>query len=193
MVIGHLRARLCCTRQTIDQLGRRFAAPPNDARPMVRWWWFGPAVTKDEITREIHQMHEGGLGGFELTSVYPLALDDPQKGIRNLRYGSPEMVEMLHFAQQQGRALGMRVDLTPGQRLALRRSAYSCRSVRGPLEDRGRGTSGRDTAEARGWRFTRLRHSSRRVRPNTTTPRRRSRSSFRRQVRFPQRPRPGPR
>jgi hypothetical protein len=101
-------------QQNIDQLRKEFAEPPNDARPMVRWWWFGPAVTKEEIAREIHQMQEGGFGGFELASVYPLALDDPQKGIRNLSYASPEMVDMLHFARQQGSALGMRVDLTLG-------------------------------------------------------------------------------
>jgi len=115
MVIG---AAACAAplqaQQTLDQLRQGFAAPPNDARPMVRWWWFGPAVTKDEIAREIHQMHEGGFGGFELASVYPLALDDPQKGIRNLPYASPEMVEMLHFAREQGSSLGMRVDLTLG-------------------------------------------------------------------------------
>ncbi|RZU40055.1 glycosyl hydrolase [Edaphobacter modestus] len=101
-------------QQSVDQLRREFANPPNDARPMVRWWWFGPAVSKEEISREIHQMHEGGFGGFELASVYPLALDDPQKGIRNLRYASPEMVDMLRFAREQGSALGMRVDLTLG-------------------------------------------------------------------------------
>lgn len=101
-------------QQGVDQLRREFAEPPSDAKPMVRWWWFGPAVTKDEIAREIHQMHEGGFGGFELASVYPLALDDPQKGIRNLPYASPEMVDMLRFARQQGSDLGMRVDLTLG-------------------------------------------------------------------------------
>jgi hypothetical protein len=101
-------------QQSVDQLRREFAEPPSDARPMVRWWWFGPAVTKDEIAREIHQMHDGGFGGFELASVYPLALDDPQKGIRNLPYASPEMVDMLRFAREQGTALGMRVDLTLG-------------------------------------------------------------------------------
>jgi hypothetical protein len=101
-------------QQGVDQLRHQFADPPNDARPMVRWWWFGPAVTKEEIAREIHQMHEGGFGGFELASVYPLALDDPQKGIHNLPYASPEMVEMLRYARQQGSALGMRVDLTLG-------------------------------------------------------------------------------
>jgi len=101
-------------QQTVDQLRKQFASPPADARPMVRWWWFGPAVTKEEIAREIHQMHDGGFGGFELASVYPLALDDAQNGIRNLPYASKEMVEMLRYAREQGSALGMRVDLTLG-------------------------------------------------------------------------------
>ncbi|MEZ2346177.1 glycosyl hydrolase [Terriglobus sp. RCC_193] len=102
------------TAQEIAQLRKQFADPPADARPMVRWWWFGPAVTKEEIGREIDQMHAGGFGGFELASVYPLTLDDPAKGIQNLRYASPEMVDMLRFAQQHGRQLGMRADLTLG-------------------------------------------------------------------------------
>jgi hypothetical protein len=100
--------------QDVSALRRGFATPSNDAKPMMRWWWFGPAVTPEEITREIDQMHAGGIGGFELASVYPLALDDPAKGIHNLRYASPEMVEMLRVAQEHGRALGMRVDLTLG-------------------------------------------------------------------------------
>ena len=67
---------------------------------MVRWWWFGPAVVKPEIARELDLMHEAGIGGVELAAEYPLALDDPAKGIVNLRYGSPEYVDMLRFANQ---------------------------------------------------------------------------------------------
>ena len=33
----------------IDQLQSSFDRPPDNARIMVRWWWFGPAVTKPEI------------------------------------------------------------------------------------------------------------------------------------------------
>ena len=98
----------------ITNLHQRFLNPPDDAKPMVRWWWFGPAVTAEEIRKEIDQMHAGGFGGFELASVYPLAVNDPAKGIKNLRYTSPEMVDMLRVAQQHGRELGMRVDLTLG-------------------------------------------------------------------------------
>ena len=81
---------------------------------MVRWWWFGPAVVKPEIARELDRMHEAGIGGVELAAEYPLALDDPAKGIVNLRYGSPEYVDMLRFANEHASQLGMRVDLTLG-------------------------------------------------------------------------------
>jgi hypothetical protein len=36
----------------IETLRRSFENPPDDARIMMRWWWFGPGVTKAEIERE---------------------------------------------------------------------------------------------------------------------------------------------
>ena len=65
-------------------LWNSFVKPPDDARIMMRWWWFGPAVTHEELEREIRAMKEGGIGGFEILPVYPLALDDPARGIHNL-------------------------------------------------------------------------------------------------------------
>src|ERR1700744_1158496 len=70
---------------SMEQLRAAFASPPADARPMVRWWWFGPAVVKPEIARELDRMHDAGIGGGELAAEDPLALDDPAKGIANLR------------------------------------------------------------------------------------------------------------
>lgn len=81
---------------------------------MMRWWWFGPAVVNAELARELDAMHAAGIGGIELAAEYPLALDDASKGIHNLRYGSPEYVDAVRFAQQHARSLGMRVDLTLG-------------------------------------------------------------------------------
>ena len=26
-----------------------FAKPPDDSRVLMRWWWFGPSVTKPEL------------------------------------------------------------------------------------------------------------------------------------------------
>ena len=66
----------------LNDLRRGFERPPDDARMMVRWWWFGPAVTKPELEKEMRLMKQGGIGGFEVQPTYPLELDDPAKGIR---------------------------------------------------------------------------------------------------------------
>lgn len=81
---------------------------------MMRWWWFGPAVTKGELERELKTMKAGGLGGVEIQPVYPLTVDDPAKGLVNLRFLSPEFMDALRFAAEKGRELGLRVDLTLG-------------------------------------------------------------------------------
>lgn len=81
---------------------------------MMRWWWFGPAVTQQELARELEAMRAAGIGGVEIQPVYPLALDDPGNGFRNLRFLSPEFLEALHFTENKARQLGIRVDLTLG-------------------------------------------------------------------------------
>lgn len=59
-------------------------------------------------------MQHAGIGGVEIQPVYPLMLDDPAKGIKNLHYLSPEFVDDLRFANQTARSLNMRVDITLG-------------------------------------------------------------------------------
>src|SRR6185369_1274371 len=78
--------------QSINELQRGFERPPDDARIMMRWWWFGPAVTKAELEREMRLMKEGGIGGFEVQPVYPLLPDDPNTQFRNLPYLSDEFL-----------------------------------------------------------------------------------------------------
>lgn len=98
----------------IDDLRKNFEHPPDDARIMMRWWWFGPSVTKAELERELRVMKEGGIGGVEVQPVYPLLPDDEANGIKNLPYLSDEFLDMLKFASQKAKELGMRFDLTLG-------------------------------------------------------------------------------
>ena len=81
---------------------------------MMRWWWFGPAVTKPELERELRLMKEGGIGGFEVQPVYPVALDDEAAGIKTLPFLSDEFIEALRFTSGRTRELGLRFDLTLG-------------------------------------------------------------------------------
>jgi len=98
----------------LGALERGFQRPPDDARVMMRWWWFGPAVTTTGLEREMRLMKAGGIGGFEVQPVYPLALDDPARGIRNLTHLSEEFLEALRFTAAKARELGLRFDLTLG-------------------------------------------------------------------------------
>jgi alpha-L-rhamnosidase len=97
---------------SIAQIQQQFLSPPDDSKPMVRWWWFGPAVERTEIYRELQQMKADNFGGVELAFVYPQAVDDPARGLKNLPFHSPEMLDAVNYAQAEGRKLGLRVDLT---------------------------------------------------------------------------------
>lgn len=125
-----IAAALCVTAsaQTIDELRRGFATPPDDARIMMRWWWFGPSVTKPELERELRKMKEGGIGGVEVQPVYPLLPDDQASGIKNIPYLSDEFLDMLRFTSEKAKELGMRFDLTLG-------SGWSFGGARTPISE----------------------------------------------------------
>ncbi len=97
-----------------DMLQQSFMAPPDDTRPLVRWWWFGPAVVKSELEQEMKYMKEDGFGGFEVQPTYPVALDGQYPGVVNLKFLSPEFLDMLGFVAGKAKELGLRMDLTLG-------------------------------------------------------------------------------
>jgi hypothetical protein len=105
-------AQAAAPSTTFADVAQHLQAPPPDARPMMRWWWFGPAVQKPELEREVLAMKAGGIGGFEIQPVYPMELDDAARGIHNVPYLSPEFLDAVSFANRTGRANGMRVDMT---------------------------------------------------------------------------------
>src|ERR1700722_14523068 len=121
-------------------LKQQFLNPPNTARPLVRWWWFGAAVEKPEILRELQQMKADGIGGAELAFVYPEVLDDPAKGLKNLPFLSPGMLDAVRFAQAEGRKLGLRIDVTlcsgwpyGGPHTTLAEAASDLRTIEVPI------------------------------------------------------------
>jgi hypothetical protein len=91
-----------------------FTTPPEAGKPMTRWWWFGGAVTPEEVTRELTFMKQVGLRGAEIQPVYPVAMDDPARGIRNLNYFSEEFLAVLRHAVREARRLGLQLDFTLG-------------------------------------------------------------------------------
>lgn len=81
---------------------------------MMRWWWFGPSATKEELERELETMKAGGIGGVEVQTTYPLGLDDAASGLRNYSFLSQEHLDNLRFASKKARELGLRFDVTLG-------------------------------------------------------------------------------
>jgi hypothetical protein len=99
---------------SIPGLRELFERPPDDSRIMMRWWWFGPAVTNAGLEREMRLMKAGGIGGFEVQPVYPVVLDSAATGTRTLPFLSPEFLDALRFVSETSRQLGLRMDLTLG-------------------------------------------------------------------------------
>jgi hypothetical protein len=111
-----LAAALACPAAPapVSPLEQGFDTPAAETRPMVRWWWFGPAVVPTELAHEMQLMKEGGFGGFEVQPTYPLALDGQYPGLRNIKFLSPEFFKLLGYTAAEAKAAGLRMDLTLG-------------------------------------------------------------------------------
>src|ERR1700752_1412245 len=83
VLLGVVPLRPVNAQTALEKLQADFAHPPTAAKPMMRWWWFGLAVEKPEIQRELEQMKADGIGGVELAFVYPQVVDDSAKGLIN--------------------------------------------------------------------------------------------------------------
>jgi len=114
ILLFYSAASIAQTPADLSRLRESFAHPPDDSRIMMRWWWFGPAVTEPEIQHELEQMKAAGIGGVEIATLYPLALDDPTTAFRNLPYLSDSYIEALRFAAGEAHRLGLRIDITLG-------------------------------------------------------------------------------
>src|SRR5215210_1915056 len=117
----------------IDELRSRFAEPPQTASPLMRWWWFGPSVSRPELQRELTAMAAAGLGGVEVAHVYPLSTATTE-------FGSDGFLGDLRFAGERAHELGLRFDLTLGSgwsfggphistELAARQLHWVCREI----------------------------------------------------------------
>jgi hypothetical protein len=79
-------------------------------RPGTYWWWMGSAVDKENITWNLETMRKAGIGGGAIVPIYGV------KGYedRYIQHLSAEFVEMVSYAGQEARRLGMWVDMTTG-------------------------------------------------------------------------------
>ncbi|MBD3186034.1 glycoside hydrolase, partial [Candidatus Bathyarchaeota archaeon] len=79
----------------------------------MRWWWFSTA-SKEEIRREMSEMASKGVGGVEIQPIYTALEGFAIDGWENIEWLSPEWIDMVECAVEEGKKQGMQVDLTFG-------------------------------------------------------------------------------
>ncbi len=108
---GAMRLR---ARALTDAGWRDFADVPNASRLRMQWTIFGPAWTAEECERQLKLMAAAHIGGVLICPTYPIAVDDPARGIRNEPYLSPEFFQVLNSALATCKKLGMTADIVLG-------------------------------------------------------------------------------
>ena len=93
---------------TLDEMRRSFQEPPVDCRPHTRWWWMGNALSKEDITWQLEQMREQGIGGVEQITMQAVYKHG------NHPYLSPEYFDLLAHAVREAKQRHMEVSLNFG-------------------------------------------------------------------------------
>ncbi|NJB86452.1 hypothetical protein GGR26_002220 [Lewinella marina] len=80
------------------------------ARPWTYWWWMGSAVEEAEISRQLRQYADSGLGGVHIIPIYGA------KGYEDkfLPFLSEEWMAAVRYTIAEAESLGLGVDLTMG-------------------------------------------------------------------------------
>ncbi|WP_380879250.1 hypothetical protein ACFB49_21200 [Sphingomonas sp. DBB INV C78] len=98
-----------------DELKAAFATPPVEARPMIRWWWPGGAVTADEIRRELEVLDKAGIGGAEIQAFNPgIPAVTASERERIDSFAEPSFFAAVSAATEEAARRGMVIDYTFG-------------------------------------------------------------------------------
>jgi hypothetical protein len=84
--------------------------PTAENRPWTRWWWLGSGVDKENLTLQLQQFKDAGIGGVEICPIYGA------KGYedRYIDFLSPNWMDMLAHTITEAKRLGLGIDMTTG-------------------------------------------------------------------------------
>jgi hypothetical protein len=82
----------------------------NVTKPWTRWWWEGSAVNKADLTWNLQQYQQAGLGGVELTPIYGVEGTEKQF----IDFLSPQWMQLFSYTLNESKRLGLGVDLANG-------------------------------------------------------------------------------
>lgn len=79
----------------------------NTNKPWTRWWWEGSAVNKTDLTWNLQQYQQAGLGGVEITPIYGIHGYEKQF----IPFLTPQWMQVLVHTLNESKRLGLGVDL----------------------------------------------------------------------------------
>ena len=79
----------------------------NVTQPWTRWWWHGSTVNPIDLTANMEELHNAGLGGVEITPIYDV------KGYEDeaIPFLSSQWIKMLVYTLNEGKRLDLGIDL----------------------------------------------------------------------------------
>ena len=80
------------------------------SKPGSRWWWLGSAVDRENLRRNMQEYASRGIGALEITPIYGVKGNEAH----NIEFLSPQWMEMLRFVEEEGKRLGIRIDMNFG-------------------------------------------------------------------------------
>jgi hypothetical protein len=100
------------TAARADEAADLLTWPPimQQTKPWTYNWWPGSAVDEKNLTIELQQCHDAGLGGIHVIPIYGAVGAES----RYIDFLSPRWLEMFGFTVKQAAKLDMGVDLTTG-------------------------------------------------------------------------------
>jgi len=88
----------------------KWPAITQQTKPWARWWWEGSAVDKKNLTANMQDYKDAGLGGLEVTPIYGVQGYEKQF----INFLSPQWMQMLDHTLKEGKRLGLGIDLANG-------------------------------------------------------------------------------
>ncbi|MBD3351111.1 MAG: hypothetical protein GF364_06460, partial [Candidatus Lokiarchaeota archaeon] len=98
----------------IDQIEADLKDPSKRYQPFARWWWFGSAITEEELEYELNQMDKKHFGGVEIQPIYSALKEDALEGKKLIEWLSPKWLKLVDFTIKTCKKLKIKVDLTFG-------------------------------------------------------------------------------
>ena len=95
---------------TLTLQAQEWPSPQQEAKAGTRWWWLGSAVDKENLQWTMQQYAEHGIGAVEITPLYGVQGNQAN----NIPYLSDKWMEMLREVQQNGKDMGIEIDMATG-------------------------------------------------------------------------------